>query len=79
MATPTANHQFTKHNFKNIIERMEDDLQSRAESEEKEIKSHIWNSSEELHSRTGLGGNQQRLAGKVVEPFEFDGTDNVMS
>ena len=49
------------HRGENIIERMEDDLQSRAEPEEKERRSHSWMCREDLHSRTGLGRNQ--LAG----------------
>ena len=49
---------------------MEDDLESRAEPEEQERRSHSWRCSEEFHSRAQVEESQQMFPWKVVEPFD---------
>ena len=49
---------------------MEDDLESRAEPEEQERRSHSWRCSEEFHCRSQVEKSQQMFDWKVVEPFD---------
>ena len=49
---------------------MEEDLESRAEPEEQERRSHSWRCSEEFHSRAQVEESQQMFPWKVVEPFD---------